>query len=872
MRYPLRIVQTASHLWILAQGRKTIKAALLLCFAGLIAGCGFSSNSISIVGPTPPALTSISVAPANLTLHVGSTRQFIATGGYSDGSQQDITASVTWSSTAATVASINNVAGSNGVATAVGAGSTTITATSGTLSGSTTLAVTSVTLVSIGVTPAASTIAKGTTQQFTATGVYSDNTTQNLTPVVSWHVVNPAVASITTALGSGGLATGVAPGTTQVTASLGGVIGSTNLTVTAAVLVSIAVTPANASIAKGTTQQFTATGTYSNNSTQDLTATATWAPTASAIATVSNTAGSIGKATALGTGSVTITASLGGVTGTTMLTVTPAALVSIAVTPANSSIAKGTTQQLTATGTYTDSSTLNLTTSVTWAPIAGAIATISNAAGSQGLADALSPGSVTVTATLGTVVGTTQLTVTAATLVSIDVTPTTATIRIGATHAQQYTATGHYTDLTTQDLTTSVTWNSATIATATISNAAGSNGKATGLAQGTTLITAALGTINSNANPATLTVAAFAYAVNIDKSPNVPNANTLSQYIIGTNGTLIPMTTPMVATGTNPYSLTTDPSNQFVYVANYDTTNATTGSVSQFAIGADGSLTPLSTPSVATGGGPNGIAANPTAPYVYVANYNSSNVSQYQIGVGGLLTALSTPTVGTGPGASGAASIALTPAGTYAYVANNNYSGTVGSVSQYNVGAFGSAAPGSLTLMTNPTVPAGAWPNDVVVDPSGRFVYVVNSRNNANGDSISQYTIQSDGSLMAMSPPTVTTLPNGREPWSITIDAAGHNAYVPNRTNAPMTGTGIVSHYTIDATGALTFANSVPAGVGPTSLAIDPSGGFAYVTNRDSGLPSTVSQFSIAANGDLTPLAPPTATAGVQPATIITSR
>ncbi|HWS66895.1 MAG TPA: beta-propeller fold lactonase family protein [Steroidobacteraceae bacterium] len=755
-----------------------MKAALLLCFAGLIAGCGFSSNSISMAGPAPPTLTSISVAPANLTLHVGSTRQFIATGSYSDGSQQDITASVTWSSTAATVASIGNVAGSSGIATAVAVGSTTITAASDTLSGSTTLNVTSVTLVSIGVTPAAPTIAKGTTQQFTATGVYSDSTTQNLTAVVSWHAVNPAVASITTALGSGGLATGVAPGTTQITASFGGVIGSTNLTVTAAVLVSIAVTPANAGIAKGTTQQFAATGTY------------------------------------------------------------------------------------------TDSSTQNLTTMVTWAPTAGAIATIGNTAGSQGLADALTPGTVTVTATLGTIVGTTQLTVTAATLVSIDVTPATATIRIGATHAEQYTATGHYSDLTTQDITTSVTWTAATPATAAISNAAGTNGLATGLAPGTTTITAALNGITSNT--AMLTVIAFAYAVNFNNSNVPPSASNLSQYIIGTNatnGALSPMNTPTVATGANPYSLTTDSTGQFVYVANYDFASAT-GSVSQFAIGADGSLTPLSTPTIAAGNGPNGIAANPAAPYAYVANYNSNNVSQYSIGAGGLLSALATPTVGTGPGTAGAASIALTPAGTYAYVANFTYPSNVGSVSQYTVGAAGSAAPGSLTLMTNPTVPTGSLPNDIVVDRSGRFVYVVNSNNNASGNSISQYTIQPDGSLNPMSPATVPTMPNGNNPWSITIDAAGHNAYAPCRA------TGNVLHYTIDATGALTFANSVAAGTGPTSLAIDPSGGFAYVTNRNplTATPHTISQYSIAANGDLTPLTSPTATAGVQPAAIITSR
>jgi hypothetical protein len=67
-------------------------------------------------------------------------------------------------------------------------------------------------------------------------------------------------------------------------------------------------------------------------------------------------------------------------------TVTAATLVSIAVTPSSPSIALGTTQQLTATGTYSDGSTQNLTTTVTWGSLDTTIANISNANGSQGLA------------------------------------------------------------------------------------------------------------------------------------------------------------------------------------------------------------------------------------------------------------------------------------------------------------------------------------------------------------------------------------------------------------------------------------------------------------------------------------------------------
>jgi hypothetical protein len=86
-------------------------------------------------------------------------------------------------------------------------------------------------LVSLAVTPVNSSIAKGTTQQFTATGTFSDGSTQNLTNTVTWTSTNAAVATIT----SSGLATGVAPGSTMMQAAWGSVSSSTSLTVTAPV-------------------------------------------------------------------------------------------------------------------------------------------------------------------------------------------------------------------------------------------------------------------------------------------------------------------------------------------------------------------------------------------------------------------------------------------------------------------------------------------------------------------------------------------------------------------------------------------------------------------------------------------------------------
>ena len=83
---------------------------------------------------------------------------------------------------------------------------------------------------------------------------------------------------------------------------------------------------------------------------------------------------------------------------------------SVAVTPANGSLTAGGTQPFTATGNYSDGSTLNLTSTVTWSSTNPAVATIA----SGGLATAVAAGSTTIQATSGSISGSTGLTVTAA--------------------------------------------------------------------------------------------------------------------------------------------------------------------------------------------------------------------------------------------------------------------------------------------------------------------------------------------------------------------------------------------------------------------------------------------------------------------------
>lgn len=196
---------------------------VLLLILAMIAGCGGG-------GSTPKTLVSIAVTPANPSIGQGMAQQFSATGTFSDNTTQDLTASVTWTSSSTPVATIDAA----GRATSVSAGATTITATSGVVSASATLTVTAATLVSITVLPANPSVALGTPQQFSATGTFSDNTTQNLTTSVTWSSSATSVATISNA----GRATPVAAGTTTITATMpvtqpipASISGSTTLSV-----------------------------------------------------------------------------------------------------------------------------------------------------------------------------------------------------------------------------------------------------------------------------------------------------------------------------------------------------------------------------------------------------------------------------------------------------------------------------------------------------------------------------------------------------------------------------------------------------------------------------------------------------------------
>ncbi len=358
--------------------------------AVLTAKSGLISASIAVT-VTPATLSSVSVAPAGpLTLPLGQaqpatggplgpTQQLTATANYSNGTTQDVTAIATWASDNV-VSVANPVAGL--VIAGTTAGSANITAAClGVTSAAVAVTIGAAAVTAVQVQQAGPVLPVGQTLNLSAVATHSDSATPSAI-AGTWTSSNAAVASA-----AGNVVTGVAPGVATLTFSDGtGHSASTTVTVTAATLASISLTPVSPSVAKGLKLQLKALGIYSNGTTADVTTSVAWS-SGSADATVDSVTGIV-------TGvnldpAVTITASLFGLAPTVNVAVTAAVLQSIAVSPAGPvTILPAQTQQFAATGTFSDGTTQTITSSATWNSSSTAVASIS----ASGLASAQAAG------------------------------------------------------------------------------------------------------------------------------------------------------------------------------------------------------------------------------------------------------------------------------------------------------------------------------------------------------------------------------------------------------------------------------------------------------------------------------------------------
>jgi trimeric autotransporter adhesin len=440
--------------------------------AGVVTGVALGSTQVAAsvngksgvatitVEKTPVA--SVVVTPPHVDAAPGVQAQFSAAA--YDAAQNPLPGrAITWSTSNAAVATVD----ANGRMTTVSTGSATITATCEGKNGAATVTVSQAAVATVAVTPGTLTMSVGQTTQYTATLTDAGGNVLG-GRVVTWGSSNTGAATVSAT----GVVTAVAPGTTTITATSDGKSGSAALTVTNVAVGSVTVQPQGPTILQGTSVQMSAVVRDANdNVVTDRVV--TWSSSSPSQAGVSPS----GIVTGLAPGTVTITATSEGKSGTSSVTVRSVPVGSVTVAPQSASIRTGKTATFVAT---VKDSLGNVVTNrvVTWASSNSGVATVD-----AGVVTGVAVGTATITATSEGKSGTATINVTAIPVASVVVSPATKSMLATQTFSLGVTVTDSAGNVVTDRV---VTWASNNTAAATVSGA----GVVTAVAPGTATITA----------------------------------------------------------------------------------------------------------------------------------------------------------------------------------------------------------------------------------------------------------------------------------------------------------------------------------------------------------------------------------------------
>ncbi|MCX5744950.1 MAG: Ig-like domain-containing protein [Proteobacteria bacterium] len=361
-------------------------------------------------------------------------------------------ADVSWTSDQPAIAIVTAGADGSATITAVAKGTTTIAATMGAIARSIDVTVTDAELDRVDIIATRDVVPRGLSLQLMAVGTFSDGHTVDEAAQTTWASTDPGVATISPS----GMVMAKTVGASTITATAGGLDATLRLTVSSAELTAIAIAGPSGPLPKGLEVQLAVTGTFTDASTDDITDLVAWSTTDDTIAVVDH----LGLVRAVSaSGSARITAMANTLEAHADITVAPAILVGIAITPSPLTIPLGTSQALVATGTYSDSTTTPLAPA--WS-VVGSAFTITQA----GVVHAAQPGTATVRATIGTVMG--SLDVLAGPAIADHLELSAGDLTLSKQQRAQLHAAVVYSDATRVDVTGSAAWTTvgATIAVA----------------------------------------------------------------------------------------------------------------------------------------------------------------------------------------------------------------------------------------------------------------------------------------------------------------------------------------------------------------------------------------------------------------------
>lgn len=335
--------------------------------AGVVTGTGVGSTQVAAssggqsavvpVAVVPVAVASVAIVPASASVTVGGTVSLTAVT-YDATGHALAGRSVVWASSASQVAVVD----ASGTVSGISAGTATITGTSEGKTGATSVTVSLVPVAAVSVAPGSASRIVGQTASFSAAATDANGNVLS-GRAVAWSSSNSSIATVSAL----GLAKAVAAGTATITATSEGKSGAAQIVVSGPAppsVAAVAVSPPTRDMQVGDSANLAATVKDSTGAVLSG-RTVTWATSAASVATVSST----GLVIAVGAGPVTITATSGGVSGTSAVTVHPApptvAVARVEVSPGSLTLRGGQARTLTAKVLDTNSHVLSGRT-VTW--------------------------------------------------------------------------------------------------------------------------------------------------------------------------------------------------------------------------------------------------------------------------------------------------------------------------------------------------------------------------------------------------------------------------------------------------------------------------------------------------------------------------
>ena len=263
-----------------------------------------------------------------------------------------------------------------------------------------------------------------------------------------------------------------------------------------------------------------------------------------------------------------------------------------------------------------------------------------------------------------------------------------------------------------------------------------------------------------------------------------------------------------------------------------------------------GVLTALSGSPYAAGPAVAAVAIHPSKKFLYAANSGESDVSLFTLDSTGAPTEVTPRTVvGTAP-----TLLIMDTAGAFLYVGNSGSN----NISVFSV----DSSSGALTQVAGSPFSIGIFPLNMKLSPSGGVLYVTGPGQSSGGQSsgvVEAFTVSSGVLTVLNSSPFGT----GSSPYGLAIDPAGDHLYTANTLDNS------ISEFTINSDGSLTQLSSSPVGqtyVAPLSLMVDTSGKYLFVADEGS---SNLGAYGIGSDGSLTLLTNSPFTTGAQPSFVL---